>query len=152
MKHIKLLFVLLITTNVFAGSVIMEKTQYDFSHTWLNLQKYTKKQGYNIGFKQRCDLGLKKMHYKSNKYRILFFGKYQEMKDITKRNPEITPHLPLAITSIESYDDKNVTTLVSASPKEWLNLVKSKEDKAMINRWHLDILQIIKNTQNDFAE
>lgn len=148
MKFIKL-FLLLITTHTFANDIIMQKAQYDFSHTWLNLQKYTKEQGYTVGFKQRCDLGLKKMHYDSDKYRILFFGKYQEIKDITKRNPEITPHLPLSITSIESYDNKNITTLVSASPKAWLSLVKSKQDKETVNRWYLDILQIIKNTQND---
>jgi uncharacterized protein (DUF302 family) len=130
----------------------MEKAQFGFSYTWLNLQKYTKKQGYTIGFKQRCDIGLKRAHYNSNKYRILFFGKYQEIKDITKRNPKITPHLPLSITSIESYEDKNITILVSASPKEWLSLVKSKKDKAIVNRWYLDILQIIKNTQNDLSE
>lgn len=146
------LFLLLITTHTFANSVIMEKTSYDFSHTWLNLQKYTKKQGYTVSFKQRCDLGLKKVHYDSNKYRVLFFGKYQEIKDITSRNPEITPHLPLSITSIEGYDDENITTLVSASPKAWLSLVKSKQDKAIVNQWHLDILQIIQNTKNDIKQ
>lgn len=147
----KFIILLFFITNIFATEsktqVILKKVDNGFAHTWLNLQKYIKKQGYKIAFRQHCDVAMTQRDYQTDKYRILFFGKYQEVKDLTQRNPELTPHLPLAITTIEGKN--NTTTLVSDSPQNWLSLIKSKQDKAIVNQWYLDILQIIKNTQND---
>ncbi|SFV61395.1 hypothetical protein MNB_SUP05-5-538 [hydrothermal vent metagenome] len=147
MKYL-IIFSLFFSNNLFAKEIIMRNIDNDFSNTWISLQKYIKKQGHQIAFRQRCDFALKQRHFDTQLYRILFFGQYQKIKEIVKRNPKIIPHLPLSITVVESNNKE--TLLITASLEYLINLVKSEQDKEIIRQWSKDVLQIVDNVKNDF--
>ena len=96
-----------------ADEMMMARVSQDFPETMLKLQEELKKQGYTVSRVQRVDIGLTKSGYKTDKYRVVFYGKLDEIQDISQRFPEMIPYLPLKIAVFAEQDD---TMLVAANP------------------------------------
>ncbi len=56
-----------------AQQLIMTRSLNTFPETMLNLQEAIADQGYTISRVQRVDIGLTKMGYETDKYRVVFF-------------------------------------------------------------------------------
>jgi uncharacterized protein (DUF302 family) len=143
------LWVLIFTSNAFAnqGELLIERVNAKFSYTWLALDKTIKANGYKAAYLQRCDFALNERHYKSDKYRILFFGQYDEMQAMSKKYPKLSPFFPLKITAME----EGVHTLIIATPPiTLLPLVETDEDRMQIFRWNEDMKNILKQVKNQY--
>ena len=68
--------------SLYADELIMARSTEDFPETMLMLQNVIKKQGYIPSRVPRVDIGLTKSGYKTDKYRVVFFGKADEIKKI----------------------------------------------------------------------
>lgn len=123
-------------------TLIMGRSLEAFPETMSVLQETIKRSGYKVSVVQRVDVGLQGMGYKTDKYRVVFFGKTNEIKNLPLQYPELTPYLPLAI-AIFAEDQETILTAMSP-----LYLTTSYENQdpdmhKILMRWDNDIRKII---------
>ncbi|MGV6852032.1 MAG: DUF302 domain-containing protein [bacterium] len=136
-----LLLIMLMSTNSFASSdLIMKRSNQDFPETMLNLQQAIKDQGYIISRVQRVDVGLTKMGYKTDKYRVVFLGKKDELHFLTNKYPELIPYLPLKISIFAENEE---TLMVTIDPSFFHSLYPQNELQPYFNRWSKDLKAIL---------
>jgi hypothetical protein len=140
---------LILSSSVFAGhdQLLIERVNAKFSYSWLALDKTIKAHNYKAAYLQRCDFAMNERHYKSDKYRILFFGKYDEMKSMSEKYPEMTPFFPLKITVME---EGTHSLLIATPPIALLPLVKTNKDRMTIFRWNEDMQSILSQVKSQY--
>ena len=84
-----LLFVFAISAPASAEELMMTRVMQSFPETMLKLQEVIKQHGYQLSRVQRVDIGLANMGYKTDKYRVVFFGKEAENRWIIDKHPEL---------------------------------------------------------------
>ena len=67
--------------------------------------------GYSIAHVQLCDGGMKDFGYTSDVYRVVFFGKIDEVRRISESHPELVSYLPLKIAVIAEKDETLLSVL-----------------------------------------
>jgi uncharacterized protein (DUF302 family) len=134
--------VLVITSSLAnAAHINMVRVKNTFPETMLQLQEVIKKHGYKLSRVQRVDIGLTKSGYQTDKYRVVFFGKHDELRWIIRNHPELIPYLPLKIAI---YAENKDTILAIYNPNI---LFEPKEGKLqeIISRWEKDLEGIFKD-------
>ena len=127
--------------------LIMGRSLEAFPETMSILQDEIKKAGYTVSIVQRVDIGLTGMGFQTDKYRVVFFGKPEEIKSLPKKYPKLTPYLPLAIAI---FAEENETILTAMSPHFIEKTFTSNTDELheIFERWHRDIQLIIERVSN----
>lgn len=138
------LFFTPLSQAVDTGEMIMIRSSEAFPETMSMLQDAIRKQGYELSRVQRVDVGLSKKGYKTDKYRVVFFGKGKQIQDLSLKYPELIPYLPLKIAIFAEGDD---TILVSINPNIYNDLFNHPELKSTFDRWLKDITQILNSVQ-----
>ncbi|SMN15952.1 hypothetical protein CRYPA_1900 [uncultured Candidatus Thioglobus sp.] len=141
---------LMLSSSVFSSShdeLLIERVNAKFSYTWLALNKTIKAHNYKSAYLQRCDFAMNERHYKSDKYRIVFFGKYDEMKRMSKKYPQLSPFFPLKITVME---ESKHTLIIATPPITLLPLVDTNEDRMTVFRWNEDMKSILKQVKSQY--
>jgi len=126
----------------FADDLIMMRIRQSFPETMVNLQSAIKKTGYKISRVQRVDIGLTKSGFKTDKYRVVFYGKPDEVNSLTENHPDIIPLLPLKISI---FAENNETIILTTNPKQLKRFFKDIPD-VIFNQWHDDINSIFDLT------
>ena len=139
----------LLSTSAFSANdeLLLERVNAKFSYAWTALSKSIKAHNYKSAYLQRCDFALNERHYKSDKYRILFYGDYQEMKQLSRKYPELAPYFPLKFTAME---EGKHTLIVGTAPIVLLPLVETNEERMIIFRWHEDMKSILKQVKAQY--
>jgi len=136
----RILLSLFVFTNLqaslYADELIMARSTEDFPETMLMLQNVIKKQGYIPSRVQRVDIGLTKSGYQTDKYRVVFFGKADEIKKISVQLPELIPYLPLKI-SIFAEDGQ--TILTTLDPMSFDKMYPNSNLTPVFKRWANDV-------------
>ena len=152
-----LFIIILLQLNAQADheQLIMGRSTEAFPETMSILQEEIKKAGYTISTVQRVDIGLTGMGYQTDKYRVVFFGKPDEIKLLPKQYPELTTYLPLAI-AIFAEEQETVLTAMSplfiehyythSSEQLKKDPLGNPELSKLFQRWNRDIRAIIQNT------
>mgnify|MGYP002621443239 CR=1 FL=1 len=112
MRLYRYLFIaLLLSLAPFAAAeqLLMARVNMTFPEAMLKLQETIKQQGYTISRVQRVDIGLTKSGYKTDKYRVVFFGKAEETEQLTKKFPVLLPYFPLKIAIFAEGNDTLIT-------------------------------------------
>jgi uncharacterized protein (DUF302 family) len=113
------------------------------------LKETLREYGYEVAHVQRCDGGMSEFHYKTDYYRVVFFGKINEVRGILASYPEMSPYLPLKIAVIA---EKDQTVLAALDPRALTPLfAHSPELGVQFARWHNDIDAILKEMR-DYGE
>ena len=127
--------------------LIMGRSLEAFPEAMSALQEEIKKAGYTISIVQRVDIGLTGMGFQTDKYRVVFFGKPEEIKMLPKKYPKLTPYLPLAI-AIFAEQDETILTAMSPHFIEHTYAPESDSKDAelheILQRWQKDIELIIE--------
>ena len=126
--------------------LIMGRSSEAFPETMSALQEAIKNAGYTLSIVQRVDIGLTGMGFQTDKYRVVFFGKPEEIKSLPKKYPKLTPYLPLAI-SIFAEQDETILTAMSPHFIEHSYAQSGSEDAELheiFQRWQKDIESIIE--------
>ena len=148
-KMIKLLFSLTVflylSSSAFADELMMARSTEDFPETMLILQGLIKKQGYTPSRVQRVDIGLTKSGYKTDKYRVVFFGKADEIKKVSSQLPEIVPYLPLKISI---FAEEGQTILVTLDPMSFDKMYPKSSLTPIFKQWKKDMQTIFNKIQN----
>lgn len=127
------------------GELIMVRSDKSFPEAMQKLQAAIKHQGYTLSNIQRVDTGLTLSGYPTDKYRIVFFGKAEQMKTLTTTYTELIPYLPLKIAIFAEADE---TLLVTSDPATFIDLYPNSRLRNVFKQWHNDLISIMKNVQN----
>lgn len=138
LKSLCLFGLLCIFQPIQAAEMLMARTTQSFPEAMLKLQEELKKAGYTVSRVQRVDIGLTKSGYQTDKYRIVFFGKAEEVRMLTEKHPELIPHLPWKVAIFAENED---TLMVSVDPTLFTNK-QHPESYKVLKRWSHDIQAI----------
>lgn len=131
------------------GKVLMAYTTQDFDTTLTTLRKQLVKKGFQVAHVQRCDGGLKKMGYDINKYQVVFFGRLEEVREMTTKHAALAPFLPFKLL-IYVEGDKTVISIMN--PEMLTPMVSDKALTAKFAQWRGEFVDILtQTTQSSLA-
>ena len=128
-----------------AEDMIMTRSMQAFPEAMLTLQESIAAHGYTVSRVQRIDIGLTGMGYKTDKYRIVFAGKIDEIRELTEKSPQLTPYLPPKISIFAEGDQ---TILVTINPKIYAAIAGDAVDPVFFDRWESDLRSIFYDVNN----
>jgi len=135
-----LFLMLLAATGAQADQLLMARSGLAFPEAMLALQEAISERGYTVSRVQRVDIGLTSSGYQTDKYRVVFFGKPEEIRALAERHPQLIPYLPIKVTIFAEGED---TLVVTANPVEYIAFIDDPEVEATIRRWQRDIGAIL---------
>jgi uncharacterized protein (DUF302 family) len=121
-------------------SLLMARSHLSFPETMLALQGAIGEHGYKVSRVQRVDIGLTASGYETDKYRIVFFGKPEQVRDLSRRYPQLIPYLPQKITIFAEAED---TLVVALDPSFYAALVNEPGAHAIFDQWRVDLESIM---------
>lgn len=139
---IKYLIALVFTcfaSPLLAGDLLMVRTQQTFPEAMLTLQTSVKEHGYSVTRVQRIDIGLTGMGYKTDKYRVVFVGKPDEIQYLVNKYPELAAYMP---PQISIFAEQGETVLVTANPMVYAEMIDDEADKILFRRWESDVYSV----------
>jgi uncharacterized protein (DUF302 family) len=122
-----------------AQDMIMARSLQPFPETMLALQESIRAHGYTVARVQRVDIGLTGMGYETDKYRIVFAGKAEEIRMLIEKAPQLTPYMP---PKISIFAEGEQTILVTVHPKLYADIAGDDVDPVIFNRWESDLRSI----------
>lgn len=134
-----LLFTLSLPLQAGNEQLLMMRSVQGFPETMLALQRTLGEYGYTVSRVQRVDIGLTTSGFTTDKYRIVFFGKPEEVRRLSARYPQLIPYLPLKITLFAEQDETLLTTF---DPVLLTALAADEEFRSQVMRWRSDIIAI----------
>ncbi|MCP5318246.1 MAG: hypothetical protein H6956_10030 [Chromatiaceae bacterium] len=100
--------------------------------------------GYTVAHLQLCDGGMKDFGYESDFYRVVFFGKVDEVRMVSARYPELVSYLPLKIAVIA---EKNETLLTVLNPEALAPFFPDEALQIQLGRWQSDLMSIFQDVR-----
>ncbi len=134
------LIVVLLPLRAVAGDLMMVRSSQSFPETMLALQESIKEHGYTVSRVQRVDIGLTRSGFKTDKYRVVFFGKLEEVNELASDHPEVIPYLPLKIVV---FAEETQTLVVTANPIRYLSFYDNARVRTLAHRWASDLNSIL---------
>ncbi len=134
---------LLVPAYALADNLILVRTRHSFPEAMLALQTSIRNHGYTVSRVQRVDIGLTKSGYKTEKYRVVFFGKNEEMLHMANGNKDLIAYLPLKISI---YAEDSETIIVTLNPLVLKQFFPDKKFAPVFERWEKDVNDIISAT------
>ncbi len=113
-KPLFLLLLWLLATPALAEDLLMARVPMTFPEAMLKLQNVLKAHGQVLSRVQRVDIGLTSKGYKTDKYRVVFFGRLGEIREVAEKYPMLIPYVPHKIAIFAEEDE---TLIVAANPE-----------------------------------
>ena len=113
MSRLRLLVLCLLlglSSAAVADELLMVRVTRPFPEAMNNLQETIRAKGYVVSRVQRVDVGLTASGFPTAEYRLVFFGKQAEIRELSAAYPELIPYLPLTIVVFAEGDDTLVLT------------------------------------------
>ena len=145
MKVMTIIVMSCISVATLASDLLMVRTQQNFPEAMLALQTSVKEHGYSVTRVQRIDIGLTGMGYKTDKYRIVFVGKPEEIQYLINKYPVLAAYMP---PKVSIFAEKSETVLVTANPKIYADMIDNEKDKILFKRWESDIYSVFDDMRN----
>lgn len=123
-----------------ADDLLLARIAKPFPETMNSLQAAIRNKGYVVSRVQRVDIGLTSSGFQTAEYRIVFFGRTDEIHSLAKAHPELIPYLPLNIVVLAEGDDTLVLTI---HPRMLSEFFDSPELRAQFAGWEQDIQGIL---------
>jgi uncharacterized protein (DUF302 family) len=130
--------------NLASEAFINAGCEIPFPEAMAGIQNIIKKQGYTVSRVQYVDKGLTERGYKTDSYRVIFFGKNENIQLVRERYPALLPFIPLSIVVIENGQTTDISTLY---PEMLSEIYKTDEIKELVKLWSDDVTQIFEEFQ-----
>ena len=140
-----LLSLMAVGFNAYAADLIMARSHLKFPEAMLALQTSITEHGYRIARVQRIDVGLTGMGYQTDKYRVVFVGKTDEIRYLVDKYPVLIPYMPPKVSIFAEGDD---TIIVTANPQTYADMIDDPKDKVIFQRWESDIYSVFDDYMN----
>lgn len=141
-----ILLALVSAGTVRAQNLLMVRSHQSFPETMLELQSAIGDRGYRVSRVQRVDIGLTASGFQTDKYRIVFFGKPEQVRELSARYPQLVPYLPQKITLFAEEDE---TLLVAVDPSLYQELVPDPAMAPVFEQWRTDVQAILDRLSGD---
>ena len=128
-----------------AENLLMVRVQMPFEYAMDEVQTLLQEYEYTVAHTQRCDGGLTDFGYKTDYYRVVFFGKIHEVRELSEQYPEIVPFLPLKLLL---FAENKETILVALNPDTLSGYFHDPDLKIQLQRWRNDIVSIFNEMRN----
>ena len=129
-----------------ADGLLMARMDTPFPEAMALLQSAISARGYTITRLQQVNENLQRRQYKSDMYRVVYFGKLDEVRKVTAEHPELIPFLPLNITIFAEGDQ---AILVASHPQTLQKYFPDPALKPVFDRWEKDIEAIMDEARED---
>ena len=127
-----------------ADEMLIVRSDRDFEDTMTGLQGAIAARGYKVSRVQRVDVGLEAKGYQTDKYRVVFYGKADEVTRLAERHPELIPFLPL---SVAIFAEGNQTLLATNRPRALKAFFTAPELASTFDRWEQDLVGIFEEVR-----
>jgi uncharacterized protein (DUF302 family) len=125
--------------------ILLTRSTHNFDETLEIVKDVLQKNGFTVAHVQRCDGGLKHMGYNTDKYRIVFFGRKDEVRELSKTHAELIPFLPFKLL-IYAEGDQSIISIMN--PEDLKGMVKDKDLLEQLTKWKKEFVHILEQTQN----
>jgi len=119
--------------------LLMVRITRPFPEAMNNLQETIRAKGYVVSRVQRVDVGLTASGFPTAEYRLVFFGKQAELRELSAAYPELIPYLPLTIVVFAEGDD---TLVLTTDPLKLGEFFNKPELLARFGIWEKDVRAI----------
>ena len=133
-----------VVAPVFADNMIMGRVPLRAEIALEYVKGSIEEHGYTIAHVQLCDGGMTDFGYKSDLYRVVFFGKIDEVRTISARYPELVSYLPLKIAVIAEQDETLITVL---NPEALAPFFPDEAVQIQLGRWNSDLNSILDDVR-----
>lgn len=142
LRHLVATALLCLASIAGAEELFMARSAQSFPETMLALQEAITRQGYVLSRVQHVDVGLTEMGFTTDKYRVVFFGKPEEIRALSARYPQLIPYLPLQVTIFAEGEE---TLVVGADPLMLQRLVPDPALTPVFTRWRDDLAVVMES-------
>lgn len=125
------------------GNILLAYTAHDFDKTLALAKQQLAKKGFQVAHVQRCDNGLKKMGYEVSKYQVVFFGRFDEVREMTTKHVELAPFLPFKLLIYVEGDKTGMSIMNPEALKPMIT--DDKELTAKLTQWREEFVDILTN-------
>lgn len=140
------LLLLIASTTALADELLLARISRPFPETMNDLQAAIRNKGYVVSRVQRVDVGLTSSGFPTAEYRVVFFGRADEIRSLAAAHPELIPYLPLNIVVLAEGDDTLVLTI---HPRMLGEFFSSPELRPQFARWEQDIQGILAELRRE---
>lgn len=142
----RLIAVLLLGLAASAGAdqLLMIRSGLPFPEAMLALQSAISARGYKVTRVQNVDKGLSHTGYRTDNYKVVFYGKPEEVAQLAAKHPELIPYLPL---NVGIFAERGNTILVTSRPSVLADFFPDPELRAVFMRWEKDLDEIVSEVQ-----
>ena len=137
---------LLLCMPAAADDLLMARANRMFPEAMTLLQSAISSRGYTVTRLQQVNENLQRREFESDMYRVVYFGKLEEVRRATARNPDLIPFLPLNITIFAEGDQ---SILVASHPQMLQEFFPDPELKALFERWEKDMVEIMDEVREE---
>ncbi|ROR34403.1 DUF302 domain-containing protein [Inmirania thermothiophila] len=123
-----------------AADLLMVRSPEPFPEAMATLQEAIREAGYTVSRVQRVDVGLAAMGYRSDKYRVVFFGRAGEVDRLAEHHPQLIPFLPLKIALFAQGEE---TLAVALDPRRLAGFFDDPALAPVLQRWAADLERIL---------
>ncbi|MEE9310396.1 MAG: DUF302 domain-containing protein [Cocleimonas sp.] len=132
-------------TAISDDTILLTRVPHNFDMTLNIVKDVLKDNNFKVAHVQRCDGGLKQMGYESDKYRVVFFGRHNEVREMSKTYPELIPFMPFKILIYAEGKESVVSIL---SPEALKPMMKDELILKKLDQWKDEFVNILQQTKN----
>lgn len=131
-----------------AADLFMVRMNAAFPEAMALLQSAISSRGYTITRLQQVNENLQRREFKSDMYRVVYFGKLEEVRRVTAAHPELIPFLPLNITI---FAEGEQAILVASHPQTLQQFFPDPALNPVFERWETDLEAIMDEVREGSA-
>ena len=145
LRYMAAVILLCTSLPLMAGDLIMARAQLSFPEAMLALQTSVAEHGYQITRVQRIDVGLTGMGYKTDKYRVVFVGKPDEIQYLVEKYPVLAAYMP---PQVSIFAEEGETVFITANPNIYADMIDDEKDRVLFRRWESDVYSVFDDVRN----
>lgn len=132
-----------------ASNLMMVRSKLPFVQAENLLKAQIEAHGYTVSSAKRIDIDLVAIGMTKGAYRVVQFGKPNEIKKLTNEFPEMIPFLPLQVVIFAEWEE---TLFVTLSPSFYSQIAPQGNLASIYTRWAQDLGSILNMMRQKGAE
>ena len=124
-----------------ADEMLIVRSARDFEETMTALQAAIAARGYKVTRVQRVDVGLEAKGYTTDKYRVVFYGRADEVTRLAERHPDLIAFLPL---NVAIFSEGSQTLITTNRPRSLAALFPASELEPTFAQWEADLVGVFE--------
>nr|CAA6829041.1 MAG: Unknown protein [uncultured Thiotrichaceae bacterium] len=141
MLWIASLFLLGGTANAAEDNLLTVRNTKPFTQTLDMAAETLEKHGFTVAHVQKCDGGLHAMGYETDHYRVIFFGRLEEVRELSKTHPQLIPLFPFKL-AVYAEDNDTVISVINPAGLETM-LQADPVLKEKLRQWEQEFKDVL---------